>query len=578
MANIWKLYKQGWNAISQNGHRVLWIYGASLTLLSLIDAAALYILSKSVLANNTSEINVDGIGKSLAIVIVLFLMRSIFATAISYWGVRHFAQQEVQLGSDGYARINNLGWDRRQSVSAVDLYSSVDRGPNSLVQGVMISVVTIITELISGLVILAAILFMQPLTAIVALLYFVTVALIQHRVLSVASQSAGERVTRATQETYQMLSDANSIAKLLAISPSQSFEKSLDATRSELAYARASSAFLALLPRYFMESVLAVGFLVVAGSAYIAGGSAAAAAALTVFAAAGFRLLPIVNRIQGLTLLVFSLEPAAKLTFLTETLYPETTALKPNRSNPSSGESDALVSLQGVSYRYPSANQFAVRNLSIELEAGLQYAVVGPSGAGKTTFVDICLGLLTPQEGMVLKSKQSTETNVSYVPQETNLISGTLFSNVALEWNESDISETQVRDAVHAAQIDGLLTDNDSIESLLGDGAGSVSGGQKQRIGLARALYRNPDFLVLDEATSALDSETERAVMESVEQLRGKATVLIVAHRLSTVKDVDQVIYMEDGSIKGVGTFIELKASIPGFARQIELGTLGLLD
>jgi ABC-type multidrug transport system fused ATPase/permease subunit len=216
--------------------------------------------------------------------------------------------------------------------------------------------------------------------------------------------------------------------------------------------------------------------------------------------------------------------------------------------------------------------------LSIELKVGLQYAVVGPSGAGKTTLVDICLGLLTPQEGLVLKSKDSTETNVSYVPQETNLISGTLFSNVALEWDESEISETHVREAIHAAQIDGLLKVNDSIETLLGDGAASVSGGQKQRIGLARALYRNPGFLVLDEATSALDSETERAVMDSVEQLRGKATVLIVAHRLSTVKDVDQVIYMEDGNIKGVGTFVELKAAIPGFARQIELGTLGLMD
>ena len=578
MANIWKLFKQGWIAISHTGRRVLCIYGAILTLLSLIDALALYILSKSVLANNTSEINVDGIGASLALVIVLFLMRSIFATAISYWGVKHFAQQEVQLGSDGYRRISDLGWDRRQSVSAVDLYSSVDRGPNSLVQGVMISVVTIITELISGLVILAAILVMQPLTAIVALLYFIVIALIQHRILSVASQSAGERVARATQETYQMLSDADSIAKLLAISPSRSLEDSLNATRAELALARASSSFLALLPRYFMESVLAVGFLVVAGSAYIVGGAAAAAASLTVFAAAGFRLLPIVNRIQGLTLLVFSLEPTAKLTFLTENLYPETGTSLPETVKTSNVGSETLISLQRVSYRYPSATQFAVKDLSIELKVGLQYAVVGPSGAGKTTLVDICLGLLTPQEGLVLKSKDSTETNVSYVPQETNLISGTLFSNVALEWDESEISETHVREAIHAAQIDGLLKANDSIEALLGDGAASVSGGQKQRIGLARALYRNPGFLVLDEATSALDSETERAVMDSVEQLRGKATVLIVAHRLSTVKDVDQVIYMEDGNIKGVGTFVELKAAIPGFARQIELGTLGLVD
>ena len=578
MNEIWKLFKRGWRAITLKGRQVLWIYGISLTLLSFIDAFALYILSLSVQSGNASTIEVDGFGGSLILVIILFLARSIFATAISYWGVKHFAKQEVYLGAESYARIGSLAWDHRQSITAGDLYNSVDRGPSSLVQGVMLSIVTIFTEIVSAVVILAAIMFMQPLTATVALVYFLIIALIQHRVLSVASKSAGERVIRSTTSTYQKLSDANSIAKLLAISKSLSFEASLNSSRTELANARAASNFLALVPRYFMESVLAVGFLFVTGSAYIVGGTAAATASITVFAAAGFRLLPIVNRIQGLTLSVFSVAPTAIYTFaLTEARsFPDSQVAHPHSFDASSG--NTLLKLEGVSYSYPTAENNAIRNIDLEVMMGLQYAVVGPSGAGKTTLVDVCLGLLTPQVGKVFRHQGKPWSNLSYVPQETSLISGSLSSNVALEWDESCISEVQVTSALEAAQIATLATNELALGKLLGDGATSVSGGQKQRIGLARALYRAPGFLVLDEATSALDSETERAVIESINNLREKVTVLIVAHRLSTVRDVDQVIYMQDGEILGIGTFKELQSTIPQFARQIELGTLGLID
>jgi ABC-type multidrug transport system fused ATPase/permease subunit len=578
MVEIWNLFKQGWSSITAKGRHVLWIYGIGLTLLSFMDAYALYVLSLSVLSGETSTINIDGFGESLALVIILFLARSIFATAISYWGVKHFASQEVHLGSVGYSRIGSLSWDQRQLVTAGDLYNSVDRGPSSLIQGVMLSIVTIVTEIVSGFVILTAILFMQPLTAAVALVYFVIVALIQHRILSVASKSAGERVTRSTNSTYQKLSDANSIAKLLAISKSISFEASLNSSRTELANARAASTFLALVPRYFMESVLAVGFLVVAGSTYLVGGTAAATASITVFAAAGFRLLPIVNRIQGLTLSVFSVVPTAKLTFaLSEaSTFSVSQVTIPPTFDAATG--NTLLKLEGVSYSYPTAQSKAIRNIYLELKTGLQYAVVGPSGAGKTTLVDVCLGLLTPQTGKIFRNKCEPWSNLSYVPQDTNLISGSLSSNVAIEWDESSISQVRVSEALEAAQISSLATNELALGNLLGDGATSVSGGQKQRIGLARALYRTPGFLVLDEATSALDSETERAVIESIKSLRDKVTVLIVAHRLSTVRDVDQVIYMQEGEIKGIGTFKELQSSIPQFARQIELGTLGLSD
>jgi ABC-type multidrug transport system fused ATPase/permease subunit len=574
MRDIWTLFKQGWQAITPKGRQVLRTYGLGLTVLSFIDALALYVLSKSLLSGKTSTISLEGFGQSLALVIMLFLARSVLATAISFWGVKHFAKQEVYLGAQGFSRIASLSWDQRQSVTAGDLYNSVDRGPSSLVQGIMISIVTIFTEIVGAIVILTAILFMQPLTAVVALLYFVVIALIQHRILSVASKAAGERVTRNINETYQKLTDANALAKLLAISKSKSFELSLNSSRLELANARAASAFLALVPRYFMESVLAVGFLVVAGSAYLAGGTVAATASITVFAAAGFRLLPIINRIQGLTLFVYSVEPTAKLTFALGESLPFDDEKSPEQFSHDSEAPETLIRLENVSYSYPNSKLKAIKDIDLQLKTGLQYAIVGPSGAGKTTLVDVCLGLLTPQDGKVFRNKNQPWSNLSYVPQETNLFNGSLSSNVALEWDESYISQEKFKEALIAAQIDSLATNELASGNVLGDGKTNVSGGQKQRIGLARALYRTPGFLVLDEATSALDSETERAVIKGIEKLRDSVTVLIVAHRLSTVRKADVVIYMENGCIVGVGGFEELQNRIPNFKNQVKLSTI----
>jgi ABC-type multidrug transport system fused ATPase/permease subunit len=319
-----------------------------------------------------------------------------------------------------------------------------------------------------------------------------------------------------------------------------------------------------MLPRYFMELILALGLAIIAGGTYAVSGTEAAVAAITVFAAAGFRLLPIVNRIQGLILQLFSTIPAAQLALIEQSAPAPLAREKPTNN------SHALV-LKGVSFRYPTSTNNVLSNVSLSLSAGLQYAIVGPSGAGKTTLVDICLGLLQPQEGTVLTSSAT----IAYVPQDTHIPRLSLQQNVALEWNREAIDISLVDDAIRRAQLTHVLDGRSATDGLSEQG---LSGGQKQRIGLARAMYRNPSLLFLDEVTSALDAETEHAVMSSIESLRGTTTVVIVAHRLSTVQHADQVIYLDNGKVLGVGTFDELRKSIPQLQRQIELGTLDLLD
>jgi ATP-binding cassette subfamily C protein len=565
MKSIWRLFKQGLSILSPQGKRVLFLYGLGLILLSGLDGIALYFVSQVFTTSSGGEsIEISSGGSMLVWVIALFGLRTVCSTLISWISVKRFALEEVRIGSANFEHLMAKTWNERVDSSVSDLYNGVDRGPTNLVQGLLISVVTIFSEAATAVLILGALLFLQPTTALIATAYFALVAVIQHRLLSRTSSRAGEAVVTHTTNVYEILSDAHPLSKLLSVSPSLTLGSHLQSQRQALALARGRVVFLGMLPRYFMELILAVGLAVIAGGTYAISGTEAAVAAVTVFAAAGFRLLPIVNRIQGLILQLFSTIPAAQLALI------EQTVPTPSEQNMSMNSSYALV-LNGVSFRYPTSTSDVLSGVSLSLSAGLQYAIVGPSGAGKTTLVDICLGLLQPQEGTV----HASSANIAYVPQDTHIARLSLQQNIALEWNREAIDISLVDDAIMKAQLTHVLDGRLETDGLSEQG---LSGGQKQRIGLARAMYRNPSLLFLDEVTSALDAETEHAVMSSIESLRGTTTVVIVAHRLSTVQHADQVIYLDNGRVLGVGTFDELRKSIPQLQRQIELGTLDLLD
>jgi len=316
------------------------------------------------------------------------------------------------------------------------------------------------------------------------------------------------------------------------------------------------------LPRSFMEIITIVGLCLLVVSMVVRGRELAdIVPILGLFAAAAFRVMPSINRLLMATqTLIFNRSIIASVykDFLLDS--PDSLSLK------SETKFAAQLELTNVSFEYPTAATASLQNVSLVVKRGEAVGFVGPSGAGKSTLVDVILGLFAPTSGVVKVDGQDVQQNlrnwqnqIGYVPQAIYLTDDTLRRNVAFGLNDENIDDNLVRNAIRLAQLEEFVaTLPEKLETVVGERGVRLSGGQRQRIGIARALYHNPSVLVLDEATSSLDTPTEHGVMQAVQALQGSKTVLIVAHRLSTVEYCDRLYKIENSRITEEGTFHEV--------------------
>jgi len=235
-----------------------------------------------------------------------------------------------------------------------------------------------------------------------------------------------------------------------------------------------------------------------------------------------------------------------------------------------------------VSLTYAGTSRAALSDVTFEIIKGQSVALVGATGSGKATLADVILGIIVPDSGRVLiGGRPPSEAialcpgSIAYVPQEIAVVNGTVRENVALGLPLSEISDDEVWAALRRAHLDDVLADGrDGLDTLVGEHGVKLSGGQRQRLGIARALLTSPQFLLMDEATSALDAHTEHLIAETVAALNGGVTVITIAHRLATVQNCDQVLYLERGELVAGGTFDEVRRAVPNFERNAKL--LGL--
>ena len=315
------------------------------------------------------------------------------------------------------------------------------------------------------------------------------------------------------------------------------------------------------LPRFWLE-ILSVTALATIVLTMVLQGKSPALILPTIglFAAAAFRLMPSVNRLLY-AVQIIKYSQAGINTLHAEFQMPSDFAA-PGNPALSRTEFQSQIRLENVSFFYDGAAGHAVRGVSLAINKGDLVGFTGTSGSGKSTLIDIILGLLTPTGGRVLVDGRDIQSNlrawqdqIGYVPQSIYLTDDSLRRNIAFGLPPEQIDDVAVDRAIKASQLDSLIAAlPEGAETVVGERGIRLSGGQRQRIGIARALYHDPPVLVLDEATSALDGDTEKCVMEAVNSLHGRKTILIIAHRLSTVKNCDRIFRLEDGALAAEGT------------------------
>ena len=350
--------------------------------------------------------------------------------------------------------------------------------------------------------------------------------------------------------------------------------------RFELSNVLAELSFMPTISKYVIEATMVIGAVSISALQFALQDSKHAVATLAVFLAAGTRIAPAILRVQQGAISIKSALGSAQPTLdLLDSLPTLNEDVKSAIDISKDSSFTAEIKLDGVSFKYPGSEEFALKEFSLHVKPGQTIAIVGPSGSGKTTLVDLLLGMFEPTQGSIsISSLRPTECilkypgAVGYVPQDVAIIEGTIRENIAMGFPINMATDEIVQAALNSAHLDDLISSLElGLDTNVGPRGSKLSGGQRQRLGIARAMFTKPRLLILDESTSSLDAQTELQVSTAIQNIPYSITKVIIAHRLSTVRDADIVVYLENGKVISTGTFDEVRAVVPNFDEQAKL-------
>ncbi|WP_158707638.1 ABC transporter ATP-binding protein [Janibacter massiliensis] len=513
----------------------------------------------------------------LAAVLGAFLIKDVVVVAFRWWflgfTMRHRSLTAIRL----FRYYLNAPYSLHTSRSSSELLQLMGPTVGSVFAYTVTGFVTLCMDAVTILLISSAVLAVAPGPTLAVAAYFAVGSLIFLRVIQRAAHSAGGRQQEAARAGYRAAFHGFGGIKEIQLRGAQDFFAE-HYTASEMENARASrvAAFLGEMPKYVLEIMLFIGL----GGALVflsaTGGADSILAMVAVLAAAAFRILPSASRLVGAATGLRIGKPSIAL-LLRELDAADAQEQVEVASAPTPFRQDLVV--DRVSFRYGPDLPDVVDDVTLSLPAGTSMALVGGSGAGKSTLVDIIMGFHAPTSGRVVvdgvdvgQDIAAWRQNIAMVPQDVYLLEGSLAENIAFD---EAVDPVRLHQAIVASQLGDLVaTLPAGVDTPIGERGSRLSGGQRQRVGIARALYRRPTLLVLDEATSALDNDTERQITSTIEALRGRVTTIVVAHRLSTVRHVDQLVFLSQGRVAATGSFDEVRDANEEFARLVKLGSL----
>jgi ABC-type multidrug transport system fused ATPase/permease subunit len=502
------------------------------------------------------------------LVFVVLVFSLAFKALTTYAQTRFALMREYSIGKrlvEGYLHQPYSWFLSRHSA---DLGKNILSEVSSVIYGGLIPVMTLISQFAVTVALLVLLLIVDPLLAISVGL---VLGIAYSGILVFMSgwlDTLAEARNRANQERYFIVSEAFGAAKQIKASAIEKiFIERFAKPAEAFAKSKTSALVIAQMPRFVLEAIAFGGMLIVILYLMLQrGGFDAALPIIALYAFAGYRLMPAVQQIYGSFTQLRFVGPVIK------ELHADLMGLTPVEPYGEVLEAMPLkkcIELNNIVYKYPNADMPALKGIGFSIPVGTKVGLIGSTGSGKTTLVDLILGLLEPQKGSLCidgqvvneSNRRQWQKNIGYVPQHIYLADDTISANIAFGISPEMVDYEAVERVAKIACLHDFVTQNlpQGYKTTVGERGVRLSGGQRQRIGIARALYQNPSVLVLDEATSALDNITELGVMEAVNKLSKRITIIIIAHRLSTVRECDQILMVEKGSIIAKGSFKDLE-------------------
>ena len=508
----------------------------------------------------------------------LFISKSVLTSFGTLKLFKFIARRQSEISTSLVTSLAsaNFRWMRKQNLQQIT-YSVTD-GVNAMTTGIIGNFILLVSDLSLLFFIVIVLIFIDPATALFTFMFFGLVSIVLNKTIKGMSIRFGEQLSTSTIKGRSQLESLLKLYREISIASKQSFfVNEFKSTRQVNSNANGLALWLQQFPKFIFEISLVIGAGALVAYQVWVNDASNVIGVLFVFLAAAGRLIPALMRIQNSLLQISNYRYGASLTLdLISNLDDLTLKF---RSTPRTVEIDGApdINLNDITFSYDDSGKPVFENLSLKINTGEVTAIVGPSGAGKTTLIDLILGIYKPNEGDIYLSTQSQKVNpesvinFAYVPQMPNLISGSLQENITLGLKQSEVNIEFLKHAVTSSGLDDLIKNlPNGLDTKIDSIGNRLSGGELQRISIARALYLNAKLIVLDEGTSSLDGNTEKFVTDYLFSLKGKVTIIIVAHRLSSIKMADNIYFLEEGEIKGSGEFNDLQESLPGFAEQVK--------
>ena len=518
-------------------------------------------------------------------VIIGFIVKDLLSILVQWWSLKVSSNLRYKSAIEISEYYLRLPYSKHAYLGLAVILNKSGQNVTMAYSGYLFGTITLATQIFAVVSVVGALLIAAPVaTAILALFIGLFGWLFLRKVRPLNERLGAEEVA-ANERSFRACFDAFGTIKETQLRNAYDFYlERIDEASAKLRDISIQKGFIASLPKQLIEIVFMLALAIVFAFTAFVGDSQSLLSSMAVLLAAAFRVLPTAAGMLGTLATIRQAEPATR-----EFIASKLAARSQIKSMEivSREEVTPLVlrkelEVRDVHFRYDDDAPEVLKGVDLRIPFGTKAAFVGSSGAGKSTLLDLLMGLQVPTSGEILidgadmrENIYGWQSNIGVVPQNVFITDRTIAENIAFDQRREDIDPERVREALEGARLwEFVSSQPEGIWSEFGEQGRRLSGGQLQRVGIARALYRRPNLLILDEATSALDNETEAEIAETIDNLSGKITVIIVAHRLSTIRNADQIVFLANGVVDGIGSFIELQERSEGFRNLVKLAAL----